>query len=591
MLKKILNILEKKQYNYLFILFIGSLIATFLELISLGSVPFFVMSVFNRDILIKNFSFFLDLNFLYSLTDNKIILIASLVLAIAFIFKNFHLFLMNCIQARVFKSLRISLANKMFNLYINVPYKFHLNKNPTELLKIINFDTSRASSLVLSLITLFREILVLLTIFTLLFYVDYKVSLLVFSVLFTFASIFYFLTKKKLSLGGEKIQFFLGKVMKTITEGFGAIKEIKILNKEIFIETLFKKNFEKMESYNAVNYVISSSPRLFLEITSIFIFIIIILIFIYTQKSLTLLLPVLSLLGISTIRLLPVFNSISMNLSQIKALMPSLDLVNNELDYFKLISKDSSNKDLEEELSFNKSINFNKVFFQYPGSDKLTISDLNLKIKSGSKIGIIGKSGSGKSTFVDLLLGLLEPKTGEILVDNKNISKNLYQWRNLIGYVPQDIYLLDDTIKNNIALGVSENDLNYNLLEQAIKLSELSDLIKDLPLGIDTEVGNRGVRLSGGQKQRLGIARALYKNPAVLILDESTNSLDFENERKIINNIMLLDGRKTIIIISHRHEIIKNLDNIFIFDKGVLLSQGNYIDLNNKYNFNEFQSI
>ena len=431
----------------------------------------------------------------------------------------------------------------------------------------------------------------MLTIFTLLFYVDYKVSLLVFSVLFTFASIFYFLTKKKLSLGGEKIQFFLGKVMKTITEGFGAIKEIKILNKEIFIESLFKINFEKLESYNAVNYIISSSPRLFLEITSIFIFIIIILIFIYTQKSLTLLLPVLSLLGISTIRLLPVFNSISMNLSQIKALMPSLDLVNNELDYFKLISKDSSNKDLKEELSFNKSINFNKVFFQYPGSDKLTISDLNLKIKSGSKIGIIGKSGSGKSTFVDLLLGLLEPKTGEILVDNKNISKNLYQWRNLIGYVPQDIYLLDDTIKNNIALGVSENDLNYNLLEQAIKLSELSDLIKDLPLGIDTEVGNRGVRLSGGQKQRLGIARALYKNPAVLILDESTNSLDFENERKIINNIMLLDGRKTIIIISHRHEIIKNLDNIFIFDKGVLLSQGNYIDLNNKYNFNEFQSI
>jgi ABC-type multidrug transport system fused ATPase/permease subunit len=591
MLKKILNILAKKQYNYLLILFIGSLIATFLELISLGSVPFFVMSVFNRDILIKNFSFFLDLNFLYSLSDNKIILIASLVLAIAFIFKKFHLFLMNCIQARVFKSLRISLANKMFNLYINVPYKFHLNKNPTELLKIINFDTSRASSLVLSLITLFREILVLLTIFTLLFYVDYKVSLLVFSVLFTFASIFYFLTKKKLSLGGEKIQFFLGKVMKTITEAFGAIKEIKILNKEIFIETLFKKNFEKMESYNAVNYVISSSPRLFLEITSIFIFIIIILIFIYTEKSLTLLLPVLSLLGISTIRLLPVFNSISMNLSQIKALMPSLDLVNNELDYFKLISKDSANKDLKEELSFNKSINFNKVFFQYPGSDKLTISDLNLKIKSGSKIGIIGKSGSGKSTFVDLLLGLLEPKTGEILVDNKNISKNLYQWRNLIGYVPQEIYLLDDTIKNNIALGVLENEFNYNLLEQAIKLSELSDLIKDLPLGIDTEVGNRGVRLSGGQKQRLGIARALYKNPAVLILDESTNSLDLENERKIINNIMLLDVRKTIIIISHRHEIIKNLDNIFIFDKGVLLSQGNYIDLNSKYNFNEFQSI
>jgi ATP-binding cassette subfamily C protein len=172
-----------------------------------------------------------------------------------------------------------------------------------------------------------------------------------------------------------------------------------------------------------------------------------------------------------------------------------------------------------------------------------------------------------------------------------NISKNLYQWRNLIGYVPQEIYLLDDTIKNNIALGVLENEFNYNLLEQAIKLSELSDLIKDLPLGIDTEVGNRGVRLSGGQKQRLGIARALYKNPAVLILDESTNSLDLENERKIINNIMLLDVRKTIIIISHRHEIIKNLDNIFIFDKGVLLSQGNYIDLNSKYNFNEFQSI
>ena len=235
-----------------------------------------------------------------------------------------------------------------------------------------------------------------------------------------------------------------------------------------------------------------------------------------------------------------------------------------------------------------KNLHFKGIDFKYDVDQKLALSNLNIEIEAGSKVGIIGKSGSGKSTFIDISLGLLEPDKGEILVDGVNIQQNIIGWQSQIGYVPQDVYLLDDTIKNNIIFSSNEKKTDIQKLNKIITTCNLNELVKNSDKGLETLVGDRGARLSGGQKQRIGIARALYNNPKVIIFDEATSSLDIENENKIIDEIFTIDRSKTLILVTHRHQIVKNCDIIFLFENGKIVDQGTYEYLSKKHNFQKF---
>jgi ABC-type bacteriocin/lantibiotic exporter with double-glycine peptidase domain len=284
----------------------------------------------------------------------------------------------------------------------------------------------------------------------------------------------------------------------------------------------------------------------------------------------------LSVFAIASFRIIPGASRIFTSFQSIKFRQPSVELLSKEfgLKNYYHVKKNSQSKDLKPPLKFQKEINLRNVCFAYPIRKEFYLSEISMNIKKGNFIGIIGKTGSGKSTLINLFTGLLRPTEGKIEVDELSIFSNLSEWHKKIGYVPQSIYLTDDTIRKNIAFGLLENDIDNDLIKQAAEKANLSEFIKNLPNGLDTIVGEKGARISGGQQQRIGIARALYRNPEILILDEATSSLDNLTEKKIMDSILFLKGKKTLIVVTHRLSTVNKCDKIFFINKGKITKQG-----------------
>ena len=583
MLKNINILLTQNQKKQCVFLLFGSIISSFFELIGIGSIPVFAMIIIDLNLIKSKFPSFVDQNLLDQFSQNQMALFGALALVIIFSLKNLYLALMAYFQGKVTKTLRSNLGLRLFKTYINTRYIFHLQRNPAELLRGITADVNNTIDLILSIIILFREILLLVLVFSLLFYADPFISFSVFVFLTSFVGLFFFLTKKRLTTIGKMIQYFAGRKIKIVNQGFGAIKEVKILNKEKYVEKIFKQNIDEIEKNYFIVFFLNAMPRLFLEVISVIAVVVVSTISVFMYASTALMIPLMTLLAVSTVRLIPTFGAIAMSLTIIRVKTPSLDFISKEISELENTNI-ILNQENEKEIKFFKDIYVKKVNFRYPNTNAYSIIDFNLSINSGKKIGFIGSSGAGKSTFVNLLLGLLQPTDGKILIDGKDISENLRNWQSQIGYVSQDIYLLDDTIRNNIAFGKSGTSINSEHLLNVIKTAQLENFVNSLSNGEETIIGNRGVRISGGQKQRIGIARALYNKPRVLIFDEATSSLDLENERKIIDKICQSNKELTFIIISHRNNTVKNCDLIYVFDNGKLIDKGSYKEILSKHN-------
>ncbi len=566
MLSKLKIIISnKKDILKLSIIFIGSLFAAVSEIISISSIPIFVTLLVDPQLFQSKISNYIDISFLINIPNGKLILFGGILLTIIFFAKNLFNTILIYFQSSVIRHLNVKLTDRLYKLYLYAPYFIHLKMNNAELVRNIISETSQVISVILKLITLFRELLVLIFIFVLVLYVDILVTFIVFLVLSFFAGLFFYLTKKTIHKNAKEMQKLSATRIKNVNETFGAIKEVKIFN----IENLFSQKFsltnQLRENYFLINSFLTQIPRYFLEAVIIITLIFIIMLYNYLNKDFNSLLPMLTLLSVAAVRLLPSFNSISTSLSTIKSLSPSLDLVVREIQNVGKLKNEKESQS-EKGFTFNKKIVFNNVSFKYPTNISNTLAEINLEILHESKIGIIGSSGAGKSTFINLLLGLLKPTEGNILVDDKNIEENLKNWQSNIGYVPQDIYLLDDTIKNNITF--SEEAIDEYQLNKVLKLARLDKFLESLPDGLETYIGERGARISGGQRQRIGIARALYKDPKVIVFDEATNALDSENERNIMREILELDIKKNLIIITHRHELVKTCNKIFTIEDG-----------------------
>ena len=583
MLKSINILLTQNQKKQCVFLFFGSIISSFFELIGIGSIPVFAMIIIDFNLVKSKLPSFVDQNLLDQFSQNQMALFGALALVIIFSLKNLYLALMAYFQGKVTKTLRSNLGLRLFKTYINTRYIFHLQRNPAELLRGITADVNNTIDLILSIIILFREILLLVLVFSLLFYADPFISFSVFVFLTSFVGLFFFLTKKRLKTIGKMIQYFAGRQIKIVNQGFGAIKEVKILNKEKYVEKIFKQNIDEIEKNYFIVFFLNAMPRLFLEVISVIAVVVISTISVFMYASTASMIPLITLLAVSAVRLIPAFGAIATSLTTIRAKIPAFDFVSKEISELENTNI-ILNQENEKEIKFFKDIYVKKVNFRYPNTNAYSIIDFNLSINSGKKIGFIGSSGAGKSTFVNLLLGLLQPTDGKILIDGKDISENLRNWQSQIGYVSQDIYLLDDTIRNNIAFGQSSTSINSEYLLSAIKTAQLENFVNSLPNGEETIIGNRGVKISGGQKQRIGIARALYNKPRVLIFDEATSSLDLENERKIMDKIYQSNKELTFIIISHRNNTVKNCDLIYVFDNGKLTDKGSYEEILSKHN-------
>jgi len=290
--------------------------------------------------------------------------------------------------------------------------------------------------------------------------------------------------------------------------------------------------------------------------------------------------PVLTLLAVAVVRLVPAFNSITSALSQIRYNYPSLEKISDEIKLINPFTLQQNSADsTASAIVLKKEIALKNVCYQYPKAATEALKDISLNIGQGEAVAFIGTSGAGKSTLVDLVLGLLTPTSGTICVDGKDIQGNLSSWQRKIGYIPQEIYLVDDSIRRNIAFGLPDDAIDEQALMSAVDAAQLSGFVQGLPNGLDTVVGNRGARLSGGQRQRIGIARALYHNPSVLVMDEATSALDNETERAVIEAIESLRGERTIIMVAHRLSTVKACDRLYLFEHGLLIDQGNFAEL------------
>jgi ABC-type multidrug transport system fused ATPase/permease subunit len=388
-----------------------------------------------------------------------------------------------------------------------------------------------------------------------------------------FSSFFFHIIARNYSLKyGKFRQDADGQIVQKAQEALGGIKDIKVIGKiNFFLSSFFNQNY-KLSNIAAKQHLISQLPRHYLESMGVIALAIMVLVLENKTGNLNSMLPTLGMFLIATFRFLPSANRILSALNSLSFAQPILELIYKQ-------QRICSQKDLlteknisqENQITFNKDIKIENIFYKYPNSENYALNDITLKIKKGESIAIIGKSGAGKSTFSEIILGLLEPSSGSVIVDGLNVKEITGAWQQQIGYVQQNIFLNDDTLRNNIAFGLKDSEIDVSKLNKAIKESQLEDLVKELPNGINSYLGERGIRLSGGQRQRIGIARSLYRNTPILVFDEATSSLDNETEREIINAIRLLKGSKTIIIIAHRLSTIDYCDRVIEMHKGSIV--------------------
>ena len=553
-IKKFGEILNKRHIKSLvflgFLLFFGMIIEIFsigviLPIFSFigGDENFFILKSINNLEIIKN------------LEKKQILIFSTLLILSVYLFKALYMIYLTYRQNQFLSNLSSKISSRLYTKYILMPFKNHVEDNTSNLIKNVLVEVNTFNSFCQSLLTLITECFLSLTIIITLFLIE-PVGALIIGFFFSFSGfIFFHYTKKQIKFWGQQRQLVDSKLSKIVLETFGSIKELKLHKSETFFISKFYGLINQKAQINIKNDTIGIIPKFFLELITVIGMIVFILYGILMDNQINQLISTLGVFTVGSFKVIPSINKIIFCLQKMKFSSSSVDLVNEEL------KKYSANLKSEEKLLFSKEIIMKNLNFSY--GNNTIISDSSMLIKKGKTIGIIGESGSGKSTLINLLSGLLDTYKGDILIDGKNLKKVTDSWQRSIGFVPQEVYLLDDTIVNNIAFGIDEENINLDKVNEVLKTTQLFDFINTLENGLMTRTGEKGIQLSGGQKQRIGIARALYNNPEVIFLDEPTSALDNKTEKAIISSLSNLREDITFIIISHNSDSLKGCDSIY----------------------------
>ena len=469
----------------------------------------------------------------------------------------------------IFENQRV-LADRMVKCYMSQPYLFHVSKNSAELLRNINEDTGNFFGALQAGIKLLTELMVCLVLGVYLLIKDKTITISVVCLLAIMLWLSVKVYKKNLVRMGARNRFYQMSLNKWVQQSFGGIKEVKILNKEKFFYDKYDEAYRGHAKSEYTYHTLLMIPKPIIETMCICGLLGAIAIkFWWRGADITYFVPILSVFAIAAFRLLPSFNRITEYLGTILYQKSAITSIYEDLKEIDELNAQKREKNKEEKaIQFQNKIEIKDLTFSYPGAEKEVLKDLNLEIRKKSSVAFIGHSGAGKTTLADILMGLLKPAKGDVCVDGVSIFEGLNSWHQIIGYIPQTIYLMDDTIKNNIAFGIEEKEIDPARLKYAVEQAQLSQLIEELEFGLDTKIGEMGVRLSGGQRQRIGIARALYHNPEILVLDEATSALDNETEKAVMDAIETLHGKMTLIIIAHRLSTIKDCDYVYEIGDG-----------------------
>lgn len=505
-------------------------------------------------------------------SPNTLIVVILLILVIAYLIKNLYLLYLTWKQGNFVFGLQAELSKKLFSTYLRQPYSFHLQNNSANLIQNVYGEMFLfINSAVNPCIYLLAESLVVMGLLGLLLYVEPLGTLMVFSVTLIVAYIYRSFTKAHVLEWGEKRLFHEGLRLKHLHQGLGGVKDIKLLGREgVFLNEYAINTYKSMRMYRLQN-MIQSMPRLWLELLAVLGVSIITGGMILRGASMLDVLPTVALFAAVSFRLMPSLNRMLNAIQQLQFGLPTVGLLQKELSLEVEGPKTSS----LNRSALTQSIELQNITFKYSAERKIALRSASIRIQKGSFVGFIGESGSGKSTLIDLILGLLKPNEGKILVDGVDIHEDLRSWQDQVGYVPQSIYLTDDTLRKNIAFGISEEMIDDSAVDQAIKTAKLDTFVDGLESGVETHVGERGVRLSGGQRQRIGIARALYHNPEVLVLDEATSALDTKTEKEVMAAVTKLKGSKTIIVVAHRLSTLRECQYLYSLKNGYIQKERN----------------
>ena len=528
----------------------------FFETMSLVSlIPFF--KILSNDININEVvNSYNPISINFNFDYNQWIVILVLVIGGIFTLKAFFLSFFSFKLQKLVNTLKTHYPNLLFEKYLNKDYRYHLNHNSSFLIRNVS-ETEGIATYLKSFIIFTHEILIFISLIFILLFYSPLVTLILLGTLLPTTLIFFVIIRKKSKKWGEERILNLGKRFKNLQEGLRGIKDIKIFKKENEFKKNFNTNTSLMNNAEMKQYFIESLPRLWLEWLLVIAFLVLISLSLIILDDKSDIFTLLVLFAMAGYRAMPSLVRILQSHQAINYIKPILNLVIEDLTKQEKLKNFSQiiNKEFNDNLTI-KDFNFNY-------DSKIIFKNLNFKIKKGSAIGIVGESGVGKTTFVNLLLGLLKPSGGKILLDQKEITNNLYLFPNLFGHVPQDLFLLDSSIKHNVAFTLEDSNIDNKRVLDVLKKSKLDIFVKNCENGLNTTIGEQGIKLSGGQKQRLGIARALYLNSKILIFDEATSALDTEKEKEILGELIKLKNIMTILIISHRQTTLSFCDEIY----------------------------
>ena len=545
-----------------------------IDLISIGLIVPYVSLLF--DISGSN-KFFDWVYSTISLSKDKeeLLVLFGMLLVVVFTLKAVVAILINRSIIKFTQEQQFKLRNYLMESYQGMPYLSYLNRNSSEyVFSIQDLTHQYANSVLMQLLNIVSSGVVAVVIISFLAFIN-SAGLLLMLFLFGFLMLIYDrLFSHKLVLYGKRMNRASTKIIRGVHEGIEGLKEIRILGKEQYFLDVVRTGAREFSVNSIISNVISTAPRFLLELVLIIFIVLLVMLTILLDGDLLTLAPTLSLFGVAAMRLLPIATLITTSFTRLRNNRDAVSRLYSDLIQIDRAESQRENRHTDTKLETFNKLQLNGVQFSYPNTTFSALNNISLEIQSGESIGLIGVSGSGKTTLVDILLGLISPQQGTIKYNGNPLEDVLSIWQDQVAYLPQQIFLIDDTLKCNIALGENDENIDDKILELALDQAELMEMVNHLPDGIDTIIGERGVRLSGGQRQRIALARAFYHGRNILVMDESTSALDDETEKEIVDEIQKFKGKKTIIVIAHRFSTIQYCERIYKLENGSIIKQG-----------------
>ena len=569
--KKLNYILDKRQKINIVVLAVMIFIGGILETLSISAMLPVVWVIIDAESVQQNKYCQWAMDFLHLHDMHEFIITLLALLMIMYLLKNAYLLWLTSEQNRFISGNRNKIISQVLREFLNRPYEFYLDADIPTVFRLTDSDIPNVFSILMALISLASETVVFVLICGVLVATDWRLVLFLVIISGIVTIVMFKVLKPRLNKLGTTNQAIQSRIAKWRIQAIYGIKDVKVLHREAFFADNYESNGKIGARLNQKYAVINAMPRLLIE--SIFMVSILgyLIVCVAAGDDMKQMIPTLTAFGLAAVRLMPCVNRINTYLTDISYFRPCLDYVYENMNINEISKKTNQTllpADETKTMQLKNRIELKNIVYAYPNTDTLIFDHANMIVPYGKSVGIMGPSGAGKSTIVDILLGLLKVHEGQILCDGDNVFDNYPAWLAQIGYIPQSIYLVDEPIRNNIAFGIADDEIDDNRIWQVLEEAQLKEFIQTLPEGLDTAIGDRGVRLSGGQRQRLGIARALYHNPEILVFDEATSALDNETEAAVMEAINSFHGKKTMVIIAHRLNTIEKCDMIYKVEGG-----------------------